>query len=80
MPLPVTEMSRLAVSDANDISPKLVALDCEMVGGGNDGTLDLCGRVCLVNENEEVIFHSYVKPILPIENYRYPFSVNRGWL
>lgn len=74
-----TEMS-ISSSDVSDdliTSPKLVAMDCEMVGGGNDGTLPLCGRVCLVNENEEVIFHSYVRPILDITNYRYPCSVNQ---
>eukprot|EP01018_Ginkgo_biloba_P026006 Gb_27969 [translate_table: standard] len=48
-----------------------VSLDCEMVGGGQDGSLDLCGRVCLVDEEENLLFHTYVKPQLPITNYRY---------
>ncbi|KAF6175839.1 hypothetical protein GIB67_003327 [Kingdonia uniflora] len=51
--------------------PQVVALGCKMVGGGSDGTLDLCARVCLIDDNENTIFHSYVKPLLPVTNYRY---------
>ncbi|GAB2220244.1 hypothetical protein Drorol1_Dr00007887 [Drosera rotundifolia] len=46
-----------------------VALDCEMVGGGSDGSLDICVRVCLIDEDENVIFHSYVEPLIPITDY-----------
>ncbi|KAK7856299.1 rna exonuclease 4, partial [Quercus suber] len=31
---------------------------CEMVGGGDDGTLDLCALVCLIDEDVNVIFHT----------------------
>ncbi|PIN18181.1 3'-5' exonuclease [Handroanthus impetiginosus] len=48
-----------------------IAIDCEMVGGGSDGSLDLCARVCLVDEDEKPIFHTYVQPQIPITNYRY---------
>ncbi|XP_068476768.1 uncharacterized protein [Phaseolus vulgaris] len=51
--------------------PQVVALACKMVGGGSDGSLDLCGRVCLTDEHENIIFHSYVKPPIPVTNYRY---------
>ncbi|KAF5740369.1 C2H2L domain class transcription factor [Tripterygium wilfordii] len=50
---------------------QVVALACKMVGGGSDGSLDLCARVCIVDENENIIFHSYVKPPIPVTNYRY---------
>jgi len=50
--------------------PQVVALACKMVGGGSDGSLDLCGRVCLIDEHENIIFHSYVKPPIPVTNYR----------
>ncbi|KAH9327467.1 hypothetical protein KI387_007645, partial [Taxus chinensis] len=33
-----------------------VSLDCEMVGGGQDSSFNLCGRVCLVDEDENVLF------------------------
>lgn len=47
-----------------------VALDCEMVGGGSDGSLNLCARVCLIDEAENVIFHAYVRPQIPVTDYR----------
>ncbi|CAF1920390.1 unnamed protein product [Brassica oleracea] len=45
-----TRMAALGVRDKAMIdytssrSPKVVALSCKMVGGGSDGSLDLCGR------------------------------------
>ncbi|XP_057853368.1 uncharacterized protein LOC131063534 [Cryptomeria japonica] len=47
-----------------------IAMDCEMVGGGQNGSLDFCTRVCLVDEDEKVVFHCYVKPPIPITDYR----------
>lgn len=58
------------VVNQNGGGPEAVAIDCEMVGGGSDGSLDLCARVCLIDEDENVIFHTYVLPQLPITNYR----------
>ena len=55
--------------------PEAIAIDCEMVGGGSDGTLDLCGRVCLIDEDENLIFHTYVQPQIPVTNYRYLCTV-----
>ncbi|XP_010435914.1 PREDICTED: apoptosis-enhancing nuclease-like [Camelina sativa] len=52
-------------------SPRVVALSCKMVGGGSDGSLDLCARVCITDESENVVFHTYVKPTMPVTNYRY---------
>jgi len=52
-----------------------VAMDCEMVGGGSDGSLELCARVCLVDEDERLIFHTYVQPEIPVTNYRYFFAL-----
>ncbi|XP_020577047.1 RNA exonuclease 4-like isoform X2 [Phalaenopsis equestris] len=57
--------------DFDDRFPKVVALNCVMVGGGSDGSLHVCARVCLIDVNENVIFHSYVKPIIPVTDYRY---------
>uniref|UniRef100_A0A803QJA6 Exonuclease domain-containing protein n=1 Tax=Cannabis sativa TaxID=3483 RepID=A0A803QJA6_CANSA len=50
---------------------QVVAMACKMVGGGMDGTLDVCARVCLIDQNENIIFHTYVKPTIPVTNYRY---------
>ncbi|PKA66848.1 Small RNA degrading nuclease 1 [Apostasia shenzhenica] len=57
--------------ETDNTVPKVVAMDCEMVGGGSDGSLDVCARVCMVDLKENVIFHSYVKPIIPVTDYRY---------
>ncbi|CAN6586256.1 unnamed protein product [Malus baccata var. baccata] len=48
-----------------------VALDCEMVWGGSDGSLDLCARVCMIDEDETILFHTYVQPQIVVTNYRY---------
>ncbi|XP_058083184.1 RNA exonuclease 4-like isoform X2 [Magnolia sinica] len=72
----VTELdiSGLSLSNDDDHVPEVVALDCEMVGGGSDGSLDLCGRVCIIDEDENVLFHSYVIPQIPVTNYRYEIT------
>ncbi|XP_073105603.1 RNA exonuclease 4 [Elaeis guineensis] len=57
--------------DARMQGPRVVALACKMVGGGSDGSLDLCARVCLIGEDENIIFHAYVRPQIPVTNYRY---------
>lgn len=58
----------------NGRGPGAIAIDCEMVGGGDDGTLDLCALVCLIDEDENVIFHTYVRPQIPVTNYRYEIT------
>ncbi|CAD5175746.1 unnamed protein product [Musa acuminata subsp. malaccensis] len=50
---------------------KVIALGCTMVGGGSDGSLDLCARVFLIGEDENIIFQTYIKPLIPVTNYRY---------
>ncbi|XP_071734996.1 RNA exonuclease 4-like isoform X2 [Rutidosis leptorrhynchoides] len=50
---------------------RAVALACKMVGGGSDGSLDLCAKVCIIDEYENILFRSYVKPHLPVTHYRY---------
>ncbi|XP_075093898.1 RNA exonuclease 4-like isoform X2 [Nicotiana tabacum] len=55
-------------------SQEAVAIDCEMVGCGSDGSLDYCARVCLVDEDDRLIFHTYVLPQLPVTNYRYEIT------
>lgn len=69
-------VSQIDVSDSNgenliERGPEAIAMDCEMVGGGSDGSLDLCARVCLIDENEKLLFHAYVEPPISVTNYRY---------
>ena len=56
---------------AKEQGPPTVALACKMVGGGSDGSIDLCARVCLIDERENIIFHAYVKPQYQVTSYRY---------
>ncbi|XP_027769993.1 zinc finger protein 319-like [Solanum pennellii] len=68
-------MTRLGLGFQDDLKisngqGKVVALSCKMVGGGNDGSLHLCARVCLIDEHERILFESYVAPNIPITNYR----------
>lgn len=51
-----------------------MALDCEMVGGGADGTIDQCASVCLVDDDENVIFSTHVQPLLPVTDYRHEIT------
>ncbi|TMW82525.1 hypothetical protein EJD97_005701 [Solanum chilense] len=58
----------------DNMQRKVVAISCKIVGGGTDGSIDLCARVCLIDEHERILFDSYVEPIRPITNYRYETS------
>ncbi|KAL2556818.1 Exonuclease family protein [Forsythia ovata] len=68
MKMPWTE-SQIDINGSGRI-PEAIAIDCEMVGGGSDESLDVCARVCLVDEDEKPIFHTYVVPLIPVTNYR----------
>ncbi|XP_009758098.1 RNA exonuclease 4 [Nicotiana sylvestris] len=70
----IYRMANLGIQDELRIDNsrgRVVALACKMVGGGSDGSLDLCARVCLIDEHERILFHSYIKPNLPVTSYRY---------
>ncbi|KAJ3686786.1 hypothetical protein LUZ61_015950 [Rhynchospora tenuis] len=65
-----SRISRISLQNSTGDS-QAVALACTMVGGGNDGSIDLCARVCLIGEDENIIFHAYIKPSILVTNYRY---------
>ncbi|EOA18000.1 hypothetical protein CARUB_v10006435mg [Capsella rubella] len=75
-----TRMAALGLRDNPTIdytssrSPRVVALSCKMVGGGSDGSLDICARVCITDESDNVVFHTYVKPTMPVTSYRYEMT------
>lgn len=74
----LSRMANLGIQDdlnSRTRGSKVVALGCKMVGGGTDGSLDLCARVCLIDEYENIIFHTYVKPQIPVTNYRFDESL-----
>jgi len=49
---------------------RYVAMDCEMVGTGYDGTQSITARVTLINWDCKVIFDKYVKPTSEVTDYR----------
>ncbi|OEH75767.1 suppressor of mitotic defects protein [Cyclospora cayetanensis] len=50
--------------------PEAVALDCEMVGCGDDGRISVLAQVALVNEKGETLVNELVKPQLPVTDLR----------
>ena len=48
----------------------VMAMDCEMVGVGEDGTRSMLARVSLVDWNGAVLVDTFVKPTEPVTNYR----------
>ncbi|KAG2596213.1 RNA exonuclease 4-like isoform X1 [Panicum virgatum] len=50
---------------------RALALGCKMVGAGSDGSLDVVARVCVVDEQETIVFETFVKPLIPVTHYRY---------
>lgn len=58
---------------------RAIAMDCEMVGGGSDDSINLCARVCLVDEDENIILHTYVQPQIPVTDYRYHYAPYCIW-
>ncbi|XP_026440687.1 RNA exonuclease 4-like [Papaver somniferum] len=67
----LSQVSNLGInSDGKTRGPQAFALACKMVGGGSDGSLNLCARVCLIDEDQRIILQAYVKPLIPVTNYR----------
>lgn len=61
-------ISGLVVKNHTGRGHGAVAIDCEMVSAGS---VNLCARVCLIDGDENVIFHTYVQPRIPVTDYRY---------
>jgi RNA exonuclease 4 len=55
---------------------EVIAIDCEMVGGGENGRENLLARVSVVNSNGETLYDAFVKPIndIPVTDYRTKYS------
>ncbi|XP_067411767.1 apoptosis-enhancing nuclease [Emydura macquarii macquarii] len=53
---------------------KCVAVDCEMVGTGPGGKLSELARCTVVDYNGDVVYDKYIRPELPIMDYRTRWS------
>jgi RNA exonuclease 4 len=49
---------------------RLLALDCEMVGVGIDGSKSALARVVLVNAAGNAVLDQYVRPTVPVTDFR----------
>ena len=49
---------------------RVLALDCEMVGTGPDGTRSALARVVVVNAVGNVVYDSFVRPTAEVTDYR----------
>ncbi|NXM62791.1 I20L2 protein, partial [Illadopsis cleaveri] len=54
--------------------PKLVAMDCEMVGTGPGGRTSALARCSIVTYEGDVVYDQYVRPEAPIVDYRTRWS------
>lgn len=53
-----------------DRDPRVVALDCEMVAVEGNEEEGACARVCMVDEDEEIVLDTYVQPEAKVLDYR----------
>ena len=54
---------------------RCLAIDCEMVGGGQrDSEYSMLARCSIVNHHGNIIYDSYVKPADTVVNYRTKYS------
>ncbi|KAH0633690.1 hypothetical protein KY289_036650 [Solanum tuberosum] len=72
-PIESVEMHHSEDDMDNIRGQEVVAIDCEMVEG--DLSQELCARVCLVDEDEKITFHTYALPQTPVVDYRYDIQV-----
>jgi len=49
---------------------KVVGMDCEMVGVGDDGRDSILARVSIVNQYGRCIYDKFVKPTERVTDYR----------
>ncbi|XP_074863231.1 apoptosis-enhancing nuclease-like [Carettochelys insculpta] len=65
---------RASLSHSLQRPGKCVAIDCEMVGTGPGGKLSELARCTVVSYNGDVIYDKYIRPELPIVDYRTRWS------
>ncbi|XP_063276564.1 interferon-stimulated 20 kDa exonuclease-like 2 [Prinia subflava] len=59
---------------APPVPPKLVAMDCEMVGTGPGGRTSALARCSIVTYEGDIVYDQYVRPEEPIVDYRTRWS------
>ncbi|GMT14742.1 hypothetical protein PFISCL1PPCAC_28725 [Pristionchus fissidentatus] len=49
---------------------RVIAIDCEYVGVGDDGKEDSLARVSIVNEEGKIVYDKFVRPKMKVVDYR----------
>jgi RNA exonuclease 4 len=69
--LNAAKRSHVAVDDLSDEQKaRYVALDCEMVGVGHNGSQSALARVTLIDWNADILLDCFVRPEQPVVDYR----------
>jgi len=66
--LPPVPLEPLCAPDAEWTD--MLALDCEMVGVGSSGSRSALAQIVIVNEREQLVYSSYVRPPEQVTDYR----------
>ncbi|XP_051922328.1 interferon-stimulated 20 kDa exonuclease-like 2 [Hippocampus zosterae] len=61
-------------SQSSGIPCKYLAIDCEMVGTGPKGSVNQLGRCSIVSYEGDVVYDKFVKPSVPVTDYRTRWS------
>lgn len=59
---------------SNNVGMDVVSIDCEMVGAGSNGSVDILARVSIVNQKGLILMDKYVKPTDKVTDYRTKYS------
>jgi RNA exonuclease 4 len=69
-PKPASSTKRPMPTGRNTALTEVIALDCEMVGVGEDGRRSALARVSVVNEDGNVVLDTFVAPTERVTDYR----------
>lgn len=73
-PSPSASSSHKPTAPLAGIPNKYLALDCEMVGAGPKGSISQLARCSVVSYEGDVVFDKFIKPPMPVTDYRTRWS------
>ncbi|XP_029957757.1 interferon-stimulated 20 kDa exonuclease-like 2 [Salarias fasciatus] len=76
---PTSSSSSSSSSSPSPVTPtgiptKVLAMDCEMVGTGPKGSVSQLARCSIVSYDGDVVYDKFVKPTVPVTDYRTRWS------
>uniref|UniRef100_A0A3P8RW30 Interferon stimulated exonuclease 20 like 2 n=1 Tax=Amphiprion percula TaxID=161767 RepID=A0A3P8RW30_AMPPE len=73
-PSPSASSSHKPTASSAGIPTKYLAIDCEMVGAGPKGSISQLARCSVVSYEGDVVYDKFIKPTMPITDYRTRWS------